>query len=154
MVVDFIIIKSTTTISKVRYILFFIVVWTKISFQTVFSWFVAQCKTMPDHLVFRNFFNKALRHITFQNTSRSRADAKDVQSSRKELDTLRSETFAGRNFRGFAFFGPFRESFFPRNVSKCLIREIFQNVSSAKYLKKIFPWTESFLENSHLFSSF
>ena len=32
------------------------------AFQNLFLCLVAQCKTMPDHLVFRNCF-KALRHI-------------------------------------------------------------------------------------------
>ena len=44
--------------------------------------------------------------------------------------TLKEETFAGRNFRVFADFGLFRESFF---------REIFQYLSSAKvYSREIF----------------
>ena len=30
------------------------------------------------------------------------------------IDTLRGETFAGRNFRVFAFFGHFRETKSPR----------------------------------------
>ena len=45
-------------------------------------------------------------------------------------NTLREETFAGRNFRVFADFGLFRESFF---------RKIFQDLSSAKvYSREIF----------------
>jgi len=50
-------------------------------------------------------------------------------------NTLRSETFAGRNLRGFAVFWPFRETFFPRNFSKRLKK----NGSSTKvYSCKIY----------------
>ena len=47
------------------------------------------------------------------------------------------ETFAGRNFRGFAVFSQIRESLFPRNFSKDVIRESF------------FP--RNFLKNSSYF---
>ena len=48
----------------------------------------------------------------------------------KEIpNTLKEETFAGRNFRGFAVFSQIRESFFPRNFLK--------KSSSANILKKI-----------------
>ena len=40
-----------------------------------------------------------------------------------KLNTLKEETFSGRNFHVFAVFGLFRESFF---------REIFQTVASGK----------------------
>ena len=55
--------------------------------------------------------------------------------------TLRSETFAGRNFRGFADFWPFRESSFPRNFSKCLNRESFfpRNFSKCLNRESFFP---------------
>ena len=62
---------------------------------------------------------------------------------KKLLDvlTLKEETFAGRNFRGFAVFCPFRESFF---------REIFQNGSSAKvfFPRNVPKWVvrESFFQ--------
>ena len=46
------------------------------------------------------------------------------------LNTLKEEAFAGRNFRVFAVFGLFRESFF---------REIFQNLSTAKVYSTKFP---------------
>ena len=57
--------------------------------------------------------------------------------------TLKEETFAGRNFRGFAVFSQIRESLFQRNFSKDVIRESFfprnflKKSSSAKILKKI-----------------
>ena len=57
--------------------------------------------------------------------------------------TLKEETFAGRNFRGFAVFSQIRESLFSRNFSKDVIREsLFQRnflkkSSSANILKKI-----------------
>ena len=57
-------------------------------------------------------------------------------------DTLKEETFAGRNFRGFAVFSQIRESLFPRNFSKDVIRESFfprnflKKSSSANILKK------------------
>ena len=59
------------------------------------------------------------------------------------LITLKEETFAGRNFRGFTVFSQIRESLFPRNFSKDVIRESFfpQNFlkksSFANILKKI-----------------
>ena len=39
--------------------------------------------------------------------------------------TLKGETFAGRNFRDFADFGPFRESLFRKSFEKLLLRKIF-----------------------------
>ena len=62
---------------------------------------------------------------------------------RMSLLTLKEETFAGRNFRGFAVFSQIRESLFPRNFSKDVIRESFfprnflKKPSSANILKKI-----------------
>ena len=56
--------------------------------------------------------------------------------------TLKEETFAGRNFRGFVVFSQIRESLFPRNFSKDVIRESFfprnflKKSSSANILKK------------------
>ena len=58
-------------------------------------------------------------------------------------NTLKEETFAGRNFRGFAVFSQIRKSLFPRNFSKDVIRESFfprnflKKSSSAIILKKI-----------------
>ena len=58
------------------------------------------------------------------------------------MSTLKEETFAGRNFRGFAVFSQIRESLFPRNFSKDVIRESFfprnflKKSSSANILKK------------------
>ena len=52
-------------------------------------------------------------------------------------NTLKEETFPGRNFRGFAVFS--RESLFPRKFSKYVIRESFfprnflKKSSSAKF---------------------
>jgi len=40
-----------------------------------------------------------------------------------QYSTLREETFADRNFRVFAFFGPIRESLCPRNFLIITIRE-------------------------------
>ena len=37
--------------------------------------------------------------------------------------TLKEETFAGRNFCGFAVFGRIRKSLFPRNVTKVVNRK-------------------------------
>ena len=60
----------------------------------------------------------------------------------KTCITLKEETFAGRNFRGFAVFSQIRESLFPRNFSKDVIRESFfprnflKKSSSANILKK------------------
>ena len=45
--------------------------------------------------------------------------------NQSELNTLKEETFAGRNFRGFAVFSEIRESLFPRKFSKDVIRESF-----------------------------
>ena len=55
------------------------------------------------------------------------------------MTTLKEETFAGRNFCGFAVFSQIRESLFPPNFSKDVIRESFfpQNFLRAKFSKKI-----------------
>ena len=58
--------------------------------------------------------------------------------SRTNWRTLKEETFAGRNFRDFSFFCPFRESFF---------REIFQNGPSAKVSSREMFQNGSFPEN-------
>ena len=56
--------------------------------------------------------------------------------------TLKEETFAGRNFRGFTVFSQIRESLILRNISKDVIRESFfpryflKKLSSANILKK------------------
>ena len=63
-------------------------------------------------------------------------------SEPKMSTTLKEETFAGRNFRGFAVFSQIRESLFPRNFSKDIIRESFfprnflKKSSSANILEK------------------
>ena len=51
--------------------------------------------------------------------------------------TLKEETFAGRNFRGFAVFSQIRESLFPQNFSKDVIRESFfpQNFLKSRHLR-------------------
>ena len=72
------------------------------------------------------------------------------------LFTLKEETFAGRNFRGFAVFCPFRESFFRESFfreifqngpsAKVSSREMFQNGSSAKFFsRKLFVYFTYFL---------
>ena len=59
------------------------------------------------------------------------------------ISVLKEETFAGRNFRGFAVFSQIRESLFPRNFSKDVIHESFfprnflKKSSFANILKKI-----------------
>ena len=79
-----------------------------------------------------------------------------VLVTRKIENTLKEETFSGRNFRGFAVFSQIRERLFPRNISKDVIRESlfprnFPKVveslflsSSANILKKIHFCSYSF----------
>ena len=65
--------------------------------------------------------------------------------------TLKEETFAGRNFRGFAVFCPFRESFFRKIFqngpsAKVSSREMFQNGSSPKvFSRKLLVYFTYFL---------
>ena len=62
-------------------------------------------------------------------------DEKSTDCMPKIVDTLKEETFAGRNFRGFAVFSQIRESLFPRNFSKDVIRESFfpRNVNISRF---------------------
>ena len=61
-------------------------------------------------------------------------------------NTLRAETFAGRNFRVFRVFGPFSRKFMPLEISKqqnakVFSREIIDNFKNAKVFsreKKLF----------------
>ena len=52
-----------------------------------------------------------------------------------KIPTLREETFADRNFRVFAFFGPFRESLCPRNF---LITTIRESLCPRKFSENLF----------------
>ena len=62
--------------------------------------------------------------------------------------TLKEETFAGRNFRGFAVFSQIRESLFQRNVSKYVIRKSFflRNFAKVVIRERLFP--RNFLKKS------
>ena len=55
--------------------------------------------------------------------------------------TLRTETFAGRNFRVFRVFGPFSRKFMPLEISKqqnakVFSREIIDNFKNAKVFSR------------------
>ena len=70
------------------------------------------------------------------------SDEEELSSSDCEAESRIGKTysyFKGRNFRGFVVFSQIRESLFPQNFSKDVIRESFfpRKFLSAKFSKKV-----------------